>query len=81
LESWFQLLLAVAVAVLWACADAATSENITAQAASTLACDAGREEFGNGDMAIAPESQEGRRPLAHGGWKHWPGGQQALESM
>jgi hypothetical protein len=36
--------LAVLAAVVWACADAATIENITAQAASTLACDAGREE-------------------------------------
>jgi hypothetical protein len=51
LESWFQLALVVAVVVvLWACADAATIENITAQAAKTLACDAGREWEGYEDM-------------------------------
>jgi hypothetical protein len=50
LESWFQLVVVAAVVVVWACAEAATIENITAQAASTLACDAGREEGANEDM-------------------------------
>lgn len=49
MESWFQVVV-VAVVVLWACADAATIENITAQAAKTLACDAGRERDGYEDM-------------------------------
>jgi hypothetical protein len=67
LESWFQLaVVAAAVVVLWACADAATIENITAQAASTLACDAGRGEEEIEDMEKAPDSQEGKEPLAHG---------------
>jgi len=44
LVSWVQEEEAAAavVAVVWACAEAATIENITAQAASTLAWDAGR---------------------------------------
>lgn len=70
---------AAVVAVVWACAEAATIENITAQAASTLACDAGWETEGLEDIKNHLKVEEENNRLGVVVKKQGLIGQQVLE--